>query len=662
MSGSTARAGFGISITATDSGATAVIEKVNKGIQSLTASGDKAGKALLKFGEVSGISRLTEGMSSLGRSATDTFRAIDQTGSSLASLIAPLTIAGVAALTRNWGAFGQGMVNMAHRLQLPVEALSKLQNAARLAGVPAEAMTNALSTLQEKLYGAAWNTDPAAVHILRDVLHIDPGTPGHVKNVAVALDEVAAALQKVGDPHTKQLILDSLGIDRAMLPYLENYKRFQKDADATGANITADQAKHASALKQSWDRLSLDLEGIYNRILDSWSGTVTQAVAASSKWIESNKDTADSIAKISTAIASLIAMKPAAWILRLLGLGSLATPAVAVPAAAAVVLGSTFLKDQALKEQMDQAAKTHGFEKRGGSLWNPLNKMPTYYNAETKETLTFPEMQKRLGADPITGQLPDAELKRIADTLERMEGEGGMGGGRRGGAGAAGGGVGTAPLTVPSAPSAAAGNMRTIHDFFKGKGLSEKAIAGILVNASAESGFDPTKSGDDGTSYGVFQHHGTRLDAMRRWAGTQTPSLQQQLEYSWMELQTSKASTWAAMQSATEPGQAGAIWSSGFEIPAGGPGEAFRRGQAAPAFEAPFAAPPRAAPALPAPPGAPAGGQQHSQVQPAPEVNGHVRVDVALSGAPPGTRASVQTSGHARAAPPRIETALPYAA
>jgi hypothetical protein len=708
------RSGFGISISATDSGASAVIDKLNKGIQSLTASGERTGKALEKFGEVSGINKLNEGMQGLRRTATDTFRAIDQTGSSLGALIAPLTVAGVVELTRRWGAFGQSMTNMAYRLQLPVEALSRLQNAARLAGVPAEAMTGALAALQEKLYGAAWNTDPAAVHILRDVLKIDPGAPGHVKNTAAAFAEVAEALKKVGDPHTKQLILDALGWDRALIPLLDNYQKFQKDADATGANITKDQAAHATALMESWDRLSLDLEGIYNKILDSWSGTITKAVSASSTWIEANKETAKSITEIGSAVGAIALLKPAAWVLRLLGLGGVASAAgtAAVLASPLALSGSTAQADMGPKDLAEKAGKDwsklsdaekevyrKGYNERPGvisrawegswlqrglhGLGDRLLHGPEDVRRESERQRQHSDAGRPTGnqfAGPgvPTGDLGPGksyvswnpsrwyhppgmvdetqkemgeDLKRIGDTLERMEGEGGLGGGgRRGGSG--GSGIGSSPLTVPKGPTAAAGNMRTIHDYFRGKGMSEQEIAGVLVNASAESGFDPSAWGDNGTSYGVFQHHGSRLEAMQRWSGSQTPSLNQQLDYTWMELQTSKSGTLAALHGSTSSGQAGAVWSSGFEAPGGGAAEGFRRGAAAPQFESAFQPPP-AAPHVGALPSSPAG---------APGATGHVQVDVHLRGAPPGTQANVTTSGRVRAAPPRVETPLPHAA
>ena len=47
--------------------------------------------------------------------------------------------------------------------------------------------------------------------------------------------------------------------------------------------------------------------------------------------------------------------------------------------------------------------------------------------------------------------------------------------------------------------------------------LSTAAAAGILSNIQCESGFDPTKLGDDGEAFGICQWRGPRLDQMAEY-------------------------------------------------------------------------------------------------------------------------------------------------
>ena len=313
-------------------------------------------------------------------------------------------------------------------------------------------------------------------------------------------------------------------------------------------------------MNHAWSELGLTIEGVGNRLEEKYAPAVTRTIDGAAKWIEKNKALADSLTEIGIAIAGIFALKPAAWALRLLGLGALTGPEAA---AAAVAGGAGAIAGSQNAPILDDYGRQMG-------TWGGQD--------QTAPT----------GAP--------------------------MGNGRNG-----------PGISVPKAPSNAAATMQRAHDYFRARGLTEEQTAGILANMAAESGFDPTKMGDNGTSYGLFQYHGDRLSGLRNWARTANPSEQQQLDYAWLEMtQGGQQSTYQRLRSVGTPGQAGAIFASGFEVPAGGQGEAFRRGQAADQF-----------------------------------MQGHVQVDVHLKGAPPGTTATVTTSGPVSAAPPRVETPMP---
>lgn len=185
-----------------------------------------------------------------------------------------------------------------------------------------------------------------------------------------------------------------------------------------------------------------------------------------------------------------------------------------------------------------------------------------------------------------------------------------------------------AVIGVPRPPSAAAATMQHAHDFFRSKDLTEEQTAGILSNIAAESRFDQARSGDDGSSYGLFQYHADRLAGLRSRYRTSAPTEQKQLDYAWDELDGPESSVLDRLRRASTAGQAGSVF-SGFERPADGEAEAARRGRAADQF--------------------------------VPHPGGNVQVEVTLRGAPPGTTARVTTSGAASASLPRIETSMPMA-
>src|SRR5208282_4327404 len=86
----------------------------------------------------------------------------------------------------------------------------------------------------------------------------------------------------------------------------------------------AEMAANAKKMNSSWAELGLAIEGVGNRIVDSWSGTATKVLDTTSHWIERNQALADSYGSnagaVIGAVAALSAIKPAVWILRALGL------------------------------------------------------------------------------------------------------------------------------------------------------------------------------------------------------------------------------------------------------------------------------------------------------------------------------------------------------
>ena len=82
--------------------------------------------------------------------------------------------------------------------------------------------------------------------------------------------------------------------------------------------------------------------------------------------------------------------------------------------------------------------------------------------------------------------------------------------------------------------------------FFRGKGLPEKSVAGLMGNADAESDFDPNcvefKNGSGGL--GIFQETGERRNQMTAY-GT---DINHQLEFAWAEISGNIGNTGAEMQ------------------------------------------------------------------------------------------------------------------
>lgn len=99
---------------------------------------------------------------------------------------------------------------------------------------------------------------------------------------------------------------------------------------------------------------------------------------------------------------------------------------------------------------------------------------------------------------------------------------------------------GYVPKTITTVTSPLSSKPRITIDFLTGKGLSVAIAVGIAANIAAESSFDTSAVGDNGTSFGICQWHNERGRAMKSYCdmygGDWANNLTGQLEYLWYEL------------------------------------------------------------------------------------------------------------------------------
>jgi hypothetical protein len=511
MSGSRT-GGFAVKIAATDN-ATPILDKINKRIAALTAPAERTSRSLAKFGEVSGINKLTEGMGFLGHNALDAFRNIERIEGPLSAITGAASLAGMASLVSHWAELGSSVARTSYRLNVPVERLGELQGAAHRFGASAEAADKSIDGLRETLYGAAWGTDPAAAKALK-AIGIDAGTPGHVKDTMKALDELADKVAGTQDVHTKLRIMRQVGVDDSMLPLLNlgsagMHKEFERQQQLGGV-ITDKMAADATKVTRSFDDLGNAIGGVGHRLADEVAPTVTKWMDTASRWIATNKSTADSIAKIGAELSILAGIAPAAWILRLLGLGTIA-PAAAVGAGAGALgyrLGQAGWGDATGVNPTDEAAwrMAHPGQPYVPHSWWYRN-MPSWMGG---------------GPDDAAPSLP----KRPADTDQLVR-------------------------------------------YFEGQGWTQQQTAGIMANYQAESGFDAANIGDNGAAAGLGQWRDDRRALYRGMYGHDPTegSAMEQAEFTQWELTHTEKRAGDDLRGARSAADAGRIVSTEYERP-----------------------------------------------------------------------------------------------
>jgi hypothetical protein len=329
MSGN--KGGFAVGISVVDQ-ASAKLDAINKRLTALSAPATRFNKSMAKFGEVTGINKAAEGMSAFGDRALGAARAVERLAGPMALLTSAGSIAGIAALGNQWAETGTSIGKTANLLRMPVQELGSMRIAAKLATVPVDALDSSMQGLAQTLSDARYARAGNKMGLL-SVLGIDPkAADGTAATALSQLDKVAEAVKaRHADPSAQKLLLESLGMSPEMIPLLEKgaagLAEFRRKAAATGGAMTSDMVEHATKMKSAWAELGAAIEGVDNRIVDSFSGTATKVMDTASRWIERNQKLADSYAKIGIGIGLLGALKPAAWLLRLLGLTATAAGA-----------------------------------------------------------------------------------------------------------------------------------------------------------------------------------------------------------------------------------------------------------------------------------------------------------------------------------------------
>jgi muramidase (phage lysozyme) len=296
MSGS--RGAFTVGINAVDN-ASKVIDGVSRSFQRLTAPVEKFNKSVSKLGDVTGVNRLTEGLRGLGAGAADAFRSMDRLAGPMGAITGAASIAGMVELTRRWGQFGQQLGNVAGMSNAPVGQLSNLSNAFRVAGTSAQVAVQSVQGFQQTLQDVAYGRNPEATSLF-SMLGISAGTPGHVKKSIDALKELAEAIKDL-PPQTQIRDIVAAGLPAESWVALHDGAKGLQDlverAERTGAEMTPLMVEHATKMNKAWTELGEAIEGVGNRIVDNWSGTVTKVLEWSAKLIEDHKHAADVVSQ-----------------------------------------------------------------------------------------------------------------------------------------------------------------------------------------------------------------------------------------------------------------------------------------------------------------------------------------------------------------------------
>ena len=169
---------------------------------------------------------------------------------------------------------------------------------------------------------------------------------------------------------------------------------------------------------------------------------------------------------------------------------------------------------------------------------------------------------------------------RIRAFLSGVTGVTGVpGGSSTGGNGVTGGGPAPSSQPAPQSSGGTGGGVRqAVRQQWLDAGYPPPAVDGIMRRVDVESGFNPRAIGDNGTSFGLYMHHGSRAVELANWAqnhGLNPADPVVQTKFAIAEMNGGDpiaAQSKPALMKATNSNQGYGAFTAGFQRPAGAPG------------------------------------------------------------------------------------------
>jgi muramidase (phage lysozyme) len=457
--------GYSVSFSVTDN-ATKQIDAINKRITAMRAPMERMSRSVSRFVDVSGLRKVAQGFEWIGKTAAGVFRTLSQIVPVMGAITGAASIAGMVKLVNSYADWSHQLVQNADDIGITTQQLQQFQDATRLAGGNASDMTGSLKALHTNLADFAIGRGSfAEVGQMANYLGVNlRDANGQIRNAADLMPELIAKIAALPDPMNRSRAATALlGAEGNKL--VETFRQSHQGFLAAFADagryteLTDEQKRSLQLFTEAQGRagvafdhlgqqisvvLARDFAPLLNKLSEfvekhtpdiikaiddlsqrfaTWLGGIKwdDVEAGVNKFIESLKWVVthlDTILKTAGAIVTLFAV---GW-----GVGIIANIAAVVaalaplsaalaPILAGLALIATPAVDAAIKGVEESEAKKQGFEKRGGSTWNPFDKIPHWVNPKTGEDIPEEEMRRRLGADPNTGfsptHLPDANAK-----------------------------------------------------------------------------------------------------------------------------------------------------------------------------------------------------------------------------------------------------------
>lgn len=561
--------GVSVAITAQDR-ASATLERINSRLARMQLPARRAFGALQRFSQVTGLTRLRGGLTSVAREGVSAFRSIGQIAPVLGTITGATSVAGIYRLASAWAKMGTEIRTTSHAIGIAPERLAKLQNAARLSGGSGEAVTGALQSLSQTQWEMAHGFAPEAQATFQALFN---GTGTSIKQIEQMkpdelFDRLIKRLRGIKNPAAQAIAAQKLfgGAAAGLLPILQQTeKEYQTNirlAERYGVN-NQKGADAAARLEHSLRGLTLAGEGLSYSIAEAIEPNVRAVVDQMSNWIAQNREwIALRIGKIFGEVADAVRrvvkwLQDGGWdeitgkirsVVDALGgwKGVAAEAVIAVGAlyAAPVLLGmaSFALQVMAISKAFDAMKVSAEAANGAAGVPKKIGKGAVVRTFARGVGILAVMEAAQQGADALGWQNRSA---RISAGIDRKLG-----------------------TNLSYAYQA--------YKYYTSHGRSSAEASGLVSRIDRESGFNAGAEGDSGQAYGILQWHPDRQANFKKQFGhdIRNSTFSEQLQFSDWELNNTEKRAGDRLRGAGSASQAGAIASLYYARPKDLVGEA----------------------------------------------------------------------------------------
>lgn len=260
------------------------LDRFTKTFRNLNNQASKAARPLVNVHRQVGalakemhLDKAAKGMGKLSDAAVTLTRTL---GLSLGPLESVLGAGGVVGgiLATGAAAIGLGVrfasagfevARTSNAIGMSTRDLQRWRGAARLVGVPLDAMDHTLSSLGTTLQDAQFGRDPLALQALNK-LGISIRTKNGLVDQNAALEDISNSLSKISDPHVRDVLANALHIDPATFPLLTQASagvhKLQDEAERLGVVNGPEALKWSVEFTDSLNHMKVAIDGAANSL------------------------------------------------------------------------------------------------------------------------------------------------------------------------------------------------------------------------------------------------------------------------------------------------------------------------------------------------------------------------------------------------------------